>query len=114
MALRILLNAHYPFVHRIDTTLPAQVEDLKRENANLRARLVEAHEGKAGAVRQAEQLRAEKERLRSRVAALKKELTDSALRYDQMLKKLNELQTSITSLEEQLKARKKPPPLGGG
>jgi len=51
--------------------LRVQVERLREENEQLRARVIAAQDEKGHAMQQAEELRRQKERLRARVAVLK-------------------------------------------
>ena len=60
-----------PFLRLADVGLQRQVDLLRKENEQLRARIVDAQEEKAQAQRQAEDLRRQKERLRQRVISLK-------------------------------------------
>ena len=68
---KLIISRRYPFVNLTDIGLRRQVDRLKDENEDLRARLVSAHEEKILARKQAEELRKEKERLRLRVVSLK-------------------------------------------
>jgi chromosome segregation ATPase len=68
---KLALSRKYPFLSLTDIGLRRQVDRLRVENDDLRARIVSAQQEKAVAQQQSEQLRKEKERLRLRVASLK-------------------------------------------
>jgi predicted RNase H-like nuclease (RuvC/YqgF family) len=96
---KFVLNDKFPFLHRFDTSLPQQVEKLKREAESLRARLVAAQEARIEAEMEAEQLRKEKERVRIKATLLKQELRNAERRHKRLVAKLEELQALLRAIE---------------
>jgi chromosome segregation ATPase len=71
--LKLLISRKYPFVNLVDIGLRRQVDQLKIENEELRARLIAAQQEKAVARQQTEEFRSQKERLRVKIVTLKQE-----------------------------------------
>jgi len=69
---KLLFSRRFPYVRLADEALRRQVDVLRKDNDELRERVVAAQHEKAIALQQAEQLRKEKERLRLRIVALKR------------------------------------------
>ena len=76
-------------------TLARELEALKAQNEQLRAKLGEAQQAKVLAVNQANDLRDEKERLRDKVRDLKKELKQQSVINSQLDARLLELQETL-------------------
>lgn len=99
MTPKFVLASKYPFVFPYDRTLSMQIEKLRKENEDLRARLVQSQEAKSSALKQASQLRKEKARLRLKVAALKQELSLSETKSLHLAARITELQALLETLE---------------
>ena len=71
--LKLVVSRTYPFVNHVDIGLRRQVDQLKADNEDLRARLVVAQQEKSVARQQTEEIRNQKERLRVKIVSLKQE-----------------------------------------
>jgi hypothetical protein len=76
-----------------------QIEALRKENDELRERVVAAQHAKSVAIKQSEDLRRQKERLRERLVVLKRESAAQEKVHVRLQTRIHELQQEIDSLK---------------
>jgi chromosome segregation ATPase len=90
------------------TRLVVEVQKLRQENADLRARLAAAHHAKQQAESQAEDLRAQKERLRVKAATVKKDIEAQRRVLEQVQEKNAALREELEIIKARQRTRRGP------
>ena len=96
---KLLFSRKYPFVSLADVGLRKQVDVLRRDNEELRARVIAAQQEKAVALQQAELLRKEKERLRQKITAQKQSAESQRKVQEVMQAKIQTLREELERLQ---------------
>jgi hypothetical protein len=95
MSRKYILSVRYPFVRPYEPDLSLKIDELRRENKELRAKLVAAQDQRVRAEQAADRLRAEKERLREKANALRQEIASQEMKSIRLADRIGELQELI-------------------
>jgi len=103
------LSREFPYIQISKDLLRKRIEDLQRDNDQLRARVVAAQQEKQGALKQAEEARVEKERLRVKLRELKDQIKGQEKVDETLRKRISDLQEANELLQRksELKAKRK-------
>jgi chromosome segregation ATPase len=97
-SLNLALDRMFPRIRSRHAFLHRRIDELLKENDELRSRIVVAQQERAVAGKQADLLRQEKERLRSRSRALKISVGEIKRKNEVLAAKITELQAANEAL----------------